>query len=763
MKPFLLSAFVCIVPLLLRGQEVGIKGTIRDGSGEVFYLANAIILPDSVIATSDTTGTFIAKVATGLKTIIISYTGFESITTVRKIERDTVLNFVLRPKVSHLQEILIEEKRYSNEDVFESTVSGTQTLMKNDLLRLPSFMGEADLLQAVRLLPGSVAGMEGSSDLFVRGGAADQNLVLLDDGPLYNPGHLFGFLSVFNPDILDKADIIHGGFPAEFGGRLSSVLNISSISEMAERTSLSADVGLIASRIKLEQPIVKDKASFWIAGRKSYVDKLVQKTTGKQVPYTFFDLNGKVIVHPSKSHQIEMSHYSAGDDLDFLRDIDGDGRGMHTIHNTNNSSQTFKWSHRNAGNWRNNLSMFHTVFGYNTRNAYKEDYRVSASSHIEDFGVKISVEKDSVWGKATLNTGFEWIRHEISPKVLNSQGSISDLVESGASDGKIVQEYALYVQQEWVPARRLTVNAGLRASMASTASSRYINPEPRLSGRYALRNEQALKFNYSRMVQYLHRISNSAVSTPIDVWFPVTDSIGPQTSHQFAVAWQRFSPLRKIYVSVEAYYKSMQDLVAYEEGTNLLFRSDFESRLIQGKGSAYGSEFLIRKEAGKLTGWVSYSVSWSLRNYDALNAGEWFRARYDRRHNGAIVAQYSFAKRWMASLLWEYISGARFTPIVGQHLALAPNGSGLELIPVFSKINSVKLTDSHRLDVGLKLHSKSESRFKWNLFVGVYNVYNRATPFGIIIKKDREDNSLTYSQPGLFGLLPFVSYGCKLN
>lgn len=762
MKPFLLLAFVSILPFLARGQHVEVSGTIQDADGQPFYLANAVILPDSLLATADINGSFSIKLKKGLKTFIVSCTGVETLTIVQQINADTTLHFVLAPRVDQLQTIVIEEKRFSNEDIFQSTLSGTQTLSKNDLLSLPSFMGEPDLLQSVRLLPGSTAGMEGTADVFVRGGTADQNLVLLDNAPIYNPGHLLGFLSVFNPDILDKADVIHGGFPAEFGGRLSSVLNIRSLSRIAERTSLSADIGLIGSRIKLEQPIVKDKASFWIAGRKSYVDKLVQKVAGKDVPYAFYDLNGKLIVHPSASHQIEMSHYSGGDNLDFLRDVDGDGRGMHTTHDANNTSQTFKWGHQSARQWKHDLSMFHTSFGHHTRNAYKEDYQVSADSHIEDFGAKFSVENDSLWNNATVRTGLEWIRHEISPKVLNSKGTITDLVESGASEGKVVQEYAAYIQQEWSPVSRLTVNAGIRGSMAVTDSRRYIYPEPRVSLRYALKNDQALKFNYSRMVQYLHRISNSAVSTPIDVWFPVTDSIRPQTSHQFAMALQRFIPSRKIFLSVEGYYKSMDDLVAYEEGTNLLFKFDFESRLIQGRGKAYGSEFLVRKEVGKLTGWISYSVSWSWRRYDDLNAGQWFRARYDRRHNGAIVAQYAIGKRWMTSVLWEYISGARFTPVIGQHLALAPNGAGLDLIPEFSEINSVKLSDSHRLDVGLKLNSKPGVRIKWNLFMGVYNVYNRATPFGVVIKQDKQDNTLTYTQPGLFGFLPFISYGCKI-
>lgn len=760
MKVFTLSVAL-LFPFFLHGQNVAVRGTVRDANGAPLYLANVAIFPDSARASTNLDGVFSLALTPGKKTFSISYTGFEALETKSAVTRDTAITFLLTPKVGHLEEVVIEDQRYSNEDVLLSTVTSTQTLTQNDLLHLPSFMGEADLLKAVRLLPGSTPGMEGSADLFVRGGAADQNLVLLDDAPVYNAGHLLGFLSVFNPDILDKVDVIHGGFPAEFGGRLSSVLNVNTLSDIAEKTSVSANIGIISSRLKLEQPVVKDKASFWIAGRKSYVDKVVQKVGGRKVPYTFHELNGKIILHPNRSDKIEMSHYSSGDYLDYLRDDDGDGQGMHTTHKASNMSQTFKWRHTTPAGWRNELSMFHTRFGYNTGNSFKTEYQVSANSDIEDFGAKFSLEKDSVWGKATMGTGLEWIRHDISPKVLNSEGSITDVVESGSASGRIVQEFAAYVQQEWPLAARWRVNAGVRGSMAVTPTHKYIFPEPRVSARYALGDDRALKFSYSRMVQYLHRISNSAVSTPIDVWFPVTDSIRPQTSHQFAVAWQRFVPWQDIFVSIESYYKSMSDLVAYEEGTNFLFKSDFESRLVQGVGKSYGLEFLVRKESGRLSGWISYSLSWSWRRYDELNNGEWFRARYDRRHNGALVAQYLLGKRLMASLVWEYISGARFTPVVGQHLALAPNGSGLDLIPEFSPINSVKLSDAHRLDLGLKYFNKPGKQFKWNLFVGVYNVYNRATPFGIVIKQDEKDHSLHYSQPGLFGLLPFVSYGCK--
>jgi len=760
-KPVLPLLFA-ILPLFSNGQDLQIRGTVHDGDGVPLGLANVIVLPDSVSFISRDDGSFKFNIRPGVKEIRVSFTGFRTSVLRRPIYRDTVLRFTMTSVSSQLKEVIIRESRHSSEEIVRSVGSGTNVITRSDMVHLPAFMGEPDVLRAIRLMPGTVSGMEGSSNLFVRGGAADQNLVLLDGGPVYNPGHLLGFLSVFNPDILDQVDVIHGGFPAEFGGRLSSILNVSSLSTIAEKRQFSTDIGLMSSRVKFEQPLLKDKASFWIAGRKSYIDKVVPKITGKEVPYGFHDLNGKLLLKPSASDHVELSHYSGGDDLDFLRDSDGDGRGMHTTYHARNSSQTFKWRRLMPGGWKNNVSMFRTAFAYKTENAYNKDYLVSAQSDIEDFGARLTLTKDSLWKEARFSTGLEWVRHAISPKVLNSTGSITDLVESGSSAGKVMHEFAVYAQQDWSLLPRLSMNAGIRGSMATVESGHYVFAEPRASFRFGFGRGRAMKFNYSRMVQYLHRISNSAVSTPIDLWFPSTDSIRPQTSHQFAIAWQQMNESPDIFFSVEGYYKAMDDLVAYEPGTNFLFKSEFESRLTQGRGKAYGFEFLIRKEAGRFTGWISYSLSWSLRNFKALNDGEWFNARYDRRHNGAVVAQHTIGKRWVASLVWEYISGARFTPAVGQYVTMAPNGAGLDLIPLFADINSVKLTDSHRLDIGVKLFSKPGKRFQWEWFAGLYNAYNRAMPFGIVIKEDESENSITYSQPGLFGLLPFITYGCKI-
>jgi hypothetical protein len=754
-----LPALFCLLSFTVTAQTVTVRAKVNDRFGETLPLASVFLLPDSILVATGPNGEFSLHTQPGLKKLIISYTGYETWKANIVFEKDTTLSIVLTSKVDQLKEVTVHGNRFSQEDLVQSTRSGTNTLTQKDITAIPVLMGEADLIKTLQLLPGTVRGVEGSSDLFVRGGAADQNLVLLDGAPIYNTSHLFGFLSVFNPDILDHVEAINGGFPAEFGGRLSSILNVNTNSLIPEKTHVSADIGLIASRLYVEQPIIKNKASFWVAGRRTYIDQVV-KAIGEELPYFFYDLNAKIILAPTRFDNIEISHYNGDDILDIFRDRDNDGNGFLTTYNSGNSSQSVKWWRQLNNGWRSNVSLIRTGYRYRIQNVFEEN-TLAAFSDIEDYGAKISFEKDSVWKDATIKTGVEWIRHDISPNVINTEGTITELLESSASLGKTANEIAFHIQQEWSLTHRWKLNTGVRASMAIVSNKNYFFPEPRISARYAITKDQALKLSYSRMVQYMHRISNSAVSTPTDIWYPVTDSIRPQTSHQFSAAWQRFVPSKKIYFSVETYYKSMASLIGYEEGTNLFFNTDFESRLIQGKGRAYGLEFLVRKEEGKFTGWISYTLSWSWRQFDEINKGEWFRARYDRRHNGAVVAQYAFSRRWAVSAVWEFISGARFTPVIGQYTVLAPTLTGVDLIPVYSGINEVKLADSHRLDLGIKFKSKPDKKFQWQWFAGVYNAYNRASPIGIVIEQDETDNSLKYSQPGLFGLLPFISYGFK--
>jgi hypothetical protein len=741
-------------------QTVTLKGVVRDQAGERLPAAHIFIYPDSINLAATNDGKFSKALSRGRKTIIVSFIGYEVYQQVFSLQKDTTISISLNPAIGQLKEVEIIGERSPQEEILQTNRTSTYLLTPEDIRMLPVLGGEADVIKALQLLPGTVRGVEGSSDLFVRGGAADQNLVLLDDVPIYNPSHMLGFLSVFNPDILNKVEAINGGFPAEFGGRLSSILNIETIDRIADKTRVSGDIGIIASRLFIEQPIVKNKASIWIAGRRTYIDQVVKAIGNEELPYYFYDLNGKIVLRPSNRDRVEISYYGGVDQLELYRDRDNDGDGFLTNYNAGNTSLALQWNRSLQNNWNSTLSVIRSEYKYDIRNAFEEN-ELRALSDIQDYGARWLLQKDSVLGNGIFKGGVDWARHNVSPNIINSQGTIAEIFESSATSGKVSNELAVHAQYEWAASDRWRFNVGTRASMAIVADKTYSFPEPRVSARYALTNDEALKFSYSRMVQYMHRISNSAVTSPTDIWYPVTSSIRPQTSHQVALAWQRSFPTKDLFLSMEAYYKSMDNLIGYEEGTNLFLNNDFESKLIQGKGNAYGLEVLLRKDAGKFTGWISYTLSWSWRQYNEINNGEWFYSRYDRRHNGAVVMQYAINKRWAVSAVWEFISGSRFTPVIGQYVILAPTLTGVDLVPIYSGINQVKLADSHRLDLGIKFRSKPDRKFQWQWFAGVYNAYNRANPIGITIEQDEATNALRYEQPGLFGLIPFISYGFK--
>jgi hypothetical protein len=740
-------------------QSVTLKGKVQGSDGTPLPSAYLQIAGSKEVTTSNDNGSFSRKVQAGQVSLSVSFTGYETFQKTFTIKRDTTIRITLQSKASELEEVVVTSGRFLEEGLFESVKTSTNILSKDEISAIPVLGGEADAIKVLQLLPGTLRGVEGSSDLFVRGGAADQNLVLLDQVPVYNTSHLFGFLSVFSPDIIDKVESMNGGFSADYGGRLSSVLDIKTVSELADKTFVSGNIGTLASRLFVEQPLVKNKASFWVGGRRTYVDQVL-KLLGEDLPYYFYDLNGKLILTPTKRDNIDVTYYTGRDDLDYFRDRDNDGSGITSSFISGNNALSMRWKHKLVSGWKSDLTLLSTAYRYTILNSFEEN-NLEAASSIRDRGAKLIFSRDSIQSNSYTAFGAEWTQHQISPNLVSTAGFFSEFIGSNTTPALTVQEVALHAQHEWDLYKKVRLNAGLRGSMVVTQGKLYAFPEPRLSARYALDSDNTFKASYSRMVQYMHRVSSSAVSSPTDIWYPVTARIAPQSSHKVALAWQRVMPRQRIFISVEGYYKSMNNLIGYEEGTNLFFNTDFESKLIQGKGRAYGVEVLVKKQQGKLTGWISYTLSWSRRQFDEINNGDWFYSRYDRRHNGAVVTQYALSKRFAVSAVWEFISGSRFTPVIGQYAVLSPSLTGIDLLPIYSKINDVKLSNSHRLDIGIKFKSRPQRRYQWEWSAGAYNVYNRANPVAISVVQDDADQSLKYQQPGLFGLIPYISYGFK--
>ncbi|MFM8912251.1 MAG: carboxypeptidase-like regulatory domain-containing protein [Flammeovirgaceae bacterium] len=739
-------------------QTFRLRGTVLDSAG--LSLSQAHVQTSvKKAAVTDSSGGFLILVPAGKVQLTVSYTGYRKFAQTILVTRDTSVFIFLESKSEQLDEVVIAADRTLQSDQFETNRMSTNVLSGKEISSIPVLGGEADLIKTIQLLPGVTKGLDGTTDLFVRGGAADQNLVMLDGAPVYNTGHLFGFLSVFNPDMLDKVESINGAFPAEYGGRLSSILDVTSKSSMPSRTKLKGNIGLLASRLLVEQPLVKDKLAVWVAGRRTYVDQVI-RLTGEELPYFFYDLNAKLTYRPNTQNHIEFTLYEGNDVLDFTRAPRATLRNRNITNNftLGNSTQTFSWK-RNFSRFNTTLSVYRTAFLYNIQSTFT-DNSLFVRSSIEDVGGKWMIASDSITRRFSMKAGVEAVRHQVAPNRINTTGEISDILKSGATTPQTAIETNPFFQLDGSINKRLRFSAGTRISSAYVDNTFFWNPEPRVAFRYALDSATAIKASYSRMAQYLHRVSSSAVAFPTDIWYPVTSRVKPQTADQIALGVQRTFQQQHLFVSVEGYYKWMHDLIGYREGASLLLNTNFENQLVQGRGLAYGLEVLVKKELGKFTGWISYTWAKSERQFDAVNNGNWFLARYDRRHNLAVVLNYQLNRRWSVSSVFEFISGSRFTPIIGQYAVPAPSLGGLDLIPVFAPINSVKLADTHRLDVGVKYRTRLDRKLQGEWFVGIYNVYNRASPIGIVIRPNG-DGSFRYEQPGLFGLLPFISYGFK--
>jgi hypothetical protein len=750
-----------LFPLFGNAQSLTLTGYVKDSLSQPLRAATIQILTLNRSTVSDADGKFALSLTPGKVTLAITYTGYRKVSESFTLKKDSVLFFILEPQVEQLKEVVVSSDRFRQSDQLKTTRMSSITMTKEEVNSIPMLGGEADLIKMIQLLPGVIRGVEGGTDLFVRGGAADQNLVLLDGAPIYNTGHLLGFMSVFNADVLESVESMTGAFPAEYGGRLSSILDVRTKSGFADKTHVQGNVGLIASRLMIEQPLVKNKLSISLAGRRTYIDKVL-KAVGQNLPYYFYDVNAKINFKPTARDHIEFAYYSGKDVLAYTSPPGSRDtvrrRNFTSNFGIGNSAQILKWKRSLPGGWNSTVSLLHTDFNYTISSVF-EGNSLFVTSKIEDLGVKWMISSDSAY-RFFLKGGIESVHHKVNPNVINTSGALSELLKSSSTQGRTLDETAAFGQVDSNFGNRWRGSLGLRVSSGLVEDKVYVNPEPRLAIRYSVNDHTTLKASYSRMAQYLQRVSSAAVAFPTDIWYPVTKDVRPQISNQVSIALQHHFTDAHIFLSVESYYKQMSNLIGYREGTNLFLNTEFEKQLIQGNGRAYGLEVLIKKEVGRFKGWISYTLSKSQRQYAEINDDHWFLARYDRRHNADVVTSYRITPRWSVSAVWEFMSGSRFTPVIGQYVVPSPTLAGLDLVPVYAPMNSVKLADTHRLDLGIKLRSRPEKKFQSEWFAGVYNVYNRASPIGITIVANT-DGSYSYQQPGLFGFLPFVSYGFK--
>ncbi|MFY0673030.1 MAG: carboxypeptidase-like regulatory domain-containing protein [Bacteroidia bacterium] len=755
-----------LASLVSNAQGIIISGNITDAnSGEPLI---GVSVYDSLSAHGTVTnafGFFSITVSSNQSKIRVSYIGFETQELLINGRENKHFDIHLKQVSKSLKEVVVIAETVNVVEEVESTQMSVIKIDPDEVSKIPSIGGETDLIKVAQLMPGVAKGGEGQSGMFVRGGTADQNLVILDDATVYNLGHLFGFFSVFNNEAIRDVTMYTGGFPAQFGGRLSAVMDVRMNEGTTEKFSATGGVGILSSRLTLNIPVIKNKGGITISGRRTYIDQMF-KLTGSELPYYFYDFNLKGNYIIDQKNRIYLSGYLGNDVLSFSEadssaSVEVENGGSEQLNfgfRLGNFTSTLRWNHiYKEEKLFHNFTLFQTRFKYDIGGAFLNN-NILIKSQIQDYGFKA----DWDWNageKHMVKFGGSITNHGFRPNIVNTSGQISDYLKNNVGELMLMQEAGVYISDDITINDKLKINGGLRLSGALTDNRFYGGIEPRLAAKYTLVKNHSVKASYTRMKQYMHRVSNSSVVLPTDLWYPVTSNVLPQGAHQFAVGYFGGIDKLKSNYSVEGYYKYMTNLIEYKEGAQLLLNDNFENELINGNGEAYGLEFMFRRKAGRITGWISYTLSWSKRNFPELNGGETFFAKYDRRHYLSAVLMYELSDRLTFSSVWEYTTGARFTAQNGQYFMPNSSFTGIETIPIYTKRNAVVMAPSHRLDINLILKSRVGERFTGEWHFGVYNFYNRATPFRVNIQQTQF--GLRYVQPGLFGLIPSIAYNFK--
>ncbi|MBS3915892.1 MAG: TonB-dependent receptor [Bacteroidetes bacterium] len=779
MKKYLPLLFLLCAFHLSAQTKFSISGYVRDSTnGESIHNARVYNPEFNIASNSNNYGFYSLELSAGTPHLLrVSAPGMSERTFTIILAKDTSVNFYLMPSAREIKPVDIRVRK--NDNVRTVDIS-TQTITSQTIREIPAFLGEADVIKSVQLLPGVTTVGEGATGFNVRGGGIDQNLVLMDEAPVFNSAHLFGFFSIFNPDAVKDVQLVKGGIPANYGGRLSSTLDVRMKDGNNQNFQANGGVGTIFSRLTVEGPIAKNKASFLIAGRRSYIDVLAKpflKGNLKESQFYFYDFTGKVNWN-YKRDKFYISTY-IGDDAFSAQNAFGVKWGNSTI--------TGRWNHVFNKKLFGNFTYFYSRYRYNIEFSSKDanfnwqSYIVNNSAKA-DFNYYANSKHEILFGGQSTYYVFKPGRAVVTNKGDKTDFSLPD---------KYGLENAIYIAEEYNPSGKFSYRLGLRLSnfmymgqgkayyykpaanegdrrvidhvkeyKSGEIISQYTNLEPRFGFKYELDKNKSIKGGYNRMVQNLHLISNTAASVPFDVWQPTTNNILPEKADQYTIGWfQNFGAKSAFETSVEFYYKSMKNQVDYVDGANLLLNEFLEGDLLTGIGRAYGTEFYLRKTSGKFTGWVSYTLSRSERKVNGVNDNKWYPNRFDRTHNVYVVANYKLNPLFTFAANFVLSSGTPTTFYSGQYTV-----QGYTVPDAGSNArNNVRNPLYHRLDLSITYNRRPRKHWESNWVISCYNVYNRRNPFSIYFSTDYQNKgsneAIRYSVIGSF--IPAVSYNFK--
>ncbi|MDW7691812.1 TonB-dependent receptor [Flammeovirgaceae bacterium SG7u.111] len=761
-------------------QKVTLSGYLKDaGNGEDLIGGTVYFRELKTGGSSNVYGFYSVSVPPAKYTVEFRYIGYGVVVKEIDLTEDTKLDVELVEEGNQLEEVVVQGT--AEDDNVTSTEISVNKLEIKTIKKMPALLGEVDLIRSIQLLPGVSTVGEGASGFNVRGGDVGQNLVLLDEAPVYNSSHLFGFFSVFNPDAVKDVKLVKGGIPAQYGGRLSSLLDVRMKEGNSKKLSVNGGIGAIFSRLAIEAPIVKDKSSFIVAGRRSYADVLAAPFLNDDLSgsaFNFYDLTLKANYDIDDKNRIYLSGYFGKDNIGFGEDV---------RFNWGNGTGTFRWNHLFNDRLFSNLSVFYSDYDYELGFG-SEDDAFDWSSKILNYNIKPEFTY-YINTNNTLTFGGQATYYDFKPG--DAQGTSAGEVTDISLDNRFAIEGGLYVGNEQ-KLGKVAMSYGLRLSYynyigegtafeygeASAPGKRkpvisetpvgsgesiadYLNLEPRMSIKYQLDAKSSIKASYNRMVQYVHLLSNTTATSPLDVWTPTTNNIAPEIADQVAVGYFRNFKDNTYEFSVEAYYKDYRDLVEYIDNADLLLNKYIEGDLISAIGRAYGAEFYLKKSKGKLNGWVSYTLARTERKAEGINNGEWYAARFDQRHNLTLVGFYDINKRWTVSANLAVASGTPATYPTNRY-----EYQGLVLPQNYGNSrNGARIPAYHRLDLSATLNGKTMKKGKerknrdyW--VFSIYNVYGRRNPYSVYVQPVSDMPTTTEAvRLSIIGtVLPSVSY-----
>ena len=765
-----LSVYV-FAQVTTKQNQFTINGIIKDKkSGETLIGASVHVKELPTIGTaSNEYGFYSLTLPTGDYTIIYSFISFSEQKKQVSLTKDMKTDVALDDNSTELGEVVITgERKDAN---VTRALMGVEKIDAKEISKIPVLFGEKDILKTMQLMPGIKSAGEGNAGFYVRGGGADQNLILLDEAPVYNASHLLGFFSTFNSDAIKDVTIYKGAMPAQYGGRLSSVVDIKMNDGNNQKYHVSGGLGLISSKLNIEGPIQKDKSSFLITARRTYADiylKLSSVESERKSKLYFYDLNAKMNYTLGKKDRLYLSGY-------FGRDV-FDAGAIYGI-DWGNKTGTIRWNHIVNKKLFSNTSVIYSDYGYKI--SFKNgDNDLAVTSKIRDWNFKEEFQYFPN-PKNEIRIGVNSIYHTIKPGEISASESSS--VTSAKIDDRLAWENAVYFTNEWTASDKINVIYGLRFSSFTTLGKgtfytfnnegklsdtttfssgqfvkTYFNPEPRISASYKINAVSSFKIGYARNIQNLHLISNTTSASPTDLWIPSSKNVKPEISDQISVGYFRNFKENKYEFSAEVYFKNMKNQIDYKNGANTQASDKIEGELLFGMGRAYGLELFLKKKYGKFNGWIGYTLSRTEKQIDGINNDKWYNAKQDITHDISIVGIYDLNKKWSLSATWVYSTGKATAFPSGKY-----NLDG-QVQFLYTERNGYRMPAYHRLDIGATWYRKKTAKIESSWNFSIYNAYGRDNAYSISFRQDPDNPAKTQAvQTTLFRWVPAVTYNFK--